>query len=165
MIVEYWLASYLGRAWLWLHKGLRPKLGELPALCVLVAHGNSLAAGQLWRAQDFAVRVWWRFGMVSVLAMLVIGVIAKAAAHGPVLDVAVGVAVTLLCFMAVAGAQVFMIRYRSDRTRLYMSKADAGAGEQPLPLGSPGLPRRSDFWLMLISAVAILGILGIASNG
>src|SRR6266851_7877004 len=58
VIVEYWLASYLGRAWLWLHKDLRPKLGELPGLCTMVAHRNSLGAGQLWRAQDFAVRVW-----------------------------------------------------------------------------------------------------------
>ena len=164
-MIDYWLAGYFGQAWLWLRKGLRPLLGDLTGLCQAVARAEPIPAGQLWRAQDFAVRVWWRFGMVSVLAMLVIGVIAKAAAHGPVLDVAVGVAVTLLCFMTVAGAQVLMIRYRSDRTRLYMSKADAGAGEQPLPPGSPGLPRRSDFWLMLISAVAILGIFGIASNG
>ena len=51
VIVEYWLAGYVGRVWLQLHKGLRSKFGDLPALCGLVAHGNSLAAGELWRAR------------------------------------------------------------------------------------------------------------------
>jgi hypothetical protein len=164
-MVDYWLADYFGRAWLWVRKGLAPRLGHLAGLCQAVARGESLPAGQLWQAQDFAVRIWWRFGMASVLALVVIGVTAKEVAQGAVLSAAVAVVATLLCFMAVAGAQVFMLRYRSDRTRLYLRKAGAAASEQPLPPGSPGLPRRSDFWLMLISALAVVGILGIASVG
>jgi hypothetical protein len=164
-MVDYWLAGYFGRAWLWLRKGLRPRLNDLTGLSQMVARGEPLPASQLWQAQDFAVRVWWRFGMASVLSMVVVGIIAKAVAHGLVLDVAVGVVATLACLMAVAGAQVFMLRYRSDRTRLYIRKAGGPAGEEPLPPGSPGLPRRSDFWLMLISAVTLFGILAIAGLG
>ncbi len=115
-MVDYWLAGYFGRVWLGLRKGLRPLLGEVTGLCPAVARGEPLPAGQLWRVQDFAVRVWWRFGMASVLVMFAIGMIAIVTAHGTALNVAVGIVVTLLCFMAVAGGQVFMLRYRSDRT-------------------------------------------------
>jgi hypothetical protein len=61
-MIDYWLAGYFGQAWLWLSKGLRPLLGDLTGLCQAVARGEPLPAGQLWRAQDFAVRLWWRFG-------------------------------------------------------------------------------------------------------
>ena len=69
-MVDYWLAGRFGRAWLGLHEGLRPALGEMPGECALVARGQPLAAGRLFRAQDFAVRVWWRFGMVSISGSL-----------------------------------------------------------------------------------------------
>jgi hypothetical protein len=164
-MVDYWLADYFGRAWLRVHKGLAPGLGHLTGLCQAVARCEPLPAGQLWQAQDFAVRVWWRSGMASVLALVVIGITAKEVAQGAVLSAAVAVVATLSCFMAVAGAQVVMLRYRSDRTRLYLRKAGAPAREQPLPPGSPGLPRRSDFWLMLIITLAVVGILWIASGG
>ena len=61
-MIDYWLAGYFGQAWLWPSKGLRPLLGDLTGLCQAVARGEPLPAGQLWRAQDFAVRLWWRFG-------------------------------------------------------------------------------------------------------
>lgn len=77
VIVEYWLASWFGQAWLGLRGGLRSRLAQLPGWCREVARGEPLAVGQLWQVQDFAVRVWWRFGMVAVLLILpVIGVVA-----------------------------------------------------------------------------------------
>lgn len=165
MIVEYWLASYLGRAWLWLHKGLRPKLGELPGLCALVANGNSLEAGQLWQAQDFAVRVWWRFGMTAIV--LVLPIIGIGAALGPGrvgTDIGSDIILGLGALTGVALAQMGLLRYRADRTRFYLASGGWQAGGQPLPPGAAGLPRRADFWLMLLIALAAFAILLFAAT-
>ncbi|MDX6395269.1 MAG: hypothetical protein QOJ73_6332 [Streptosporangiaceae bacterium] len=165
VIVEYWLASYLGRAWLWLHKDLRPKLGELPGLCALVAHGNSLEAGQLWRAQDFAVRVWWRFGMTAIVLVLPIIGIGAAMRPGRVgTDIGSYIMLGLGALTGVALAQMGLLRYRADRTRFYLARAGWQAGGQPLPPGAAGLPRRADFWLMALIAVAAFAILLFAAT-
>lgn len=165
VMVEYWLASWFGRAWLGLHKGLRPLLGGLPGDCTLVARGEPLAAGRLWLAQDFAVRVWWRFGMVSISLLLpVIGLGAVLPPGRVVTDAGATIMTVLVCVTAIAGAQVGMLRYRSDRNRLYVRGAGPQAADEPLPAGAPGLPRRSDFWVMLIIAVVVFGVLFYAST-
>jgi len=165
VIVEYWLASYLGRAWLWLHKDLRPKLGELPGLCTMVAHRNSLGAGQLWRAQDFAVRVWWRSGMTAIVLVLPVIGIGAALRPGRVgTDVGTGVLLGLVVLTGVALAQMGLLRYRADRTRSYLRRGGRQVGSEPLPPGAAGLPRWSDFWLMLLIAVAVFAILLFAAT-
>jgi hypothetical protein len=144
-MVDYWLAGYFGRAWLWLRKGLRPRLNDLTGLSQMVARGEPLPASQLWQAQDFAVRVWWRFGMASVLSMVVVGIIAKAVAHGLVLDVAVGVVATLACLMAVAGAQV-KVAAEAERTFGIDLTPPLPPRHQPLRGGDGGHVAGEQFW-------------------
>jgi hypothetical protein len=67
MQAEFWLADWFGRAWLRLHPSLRPRLADLPEECARVARGEQLSADRLWRAQDFAVRVWWRVAMTAMV--------------------------------------------------------------------------------------------------
>jgi hypothetical protein len=160
VIVEYWLAGRFGRAWLWLHRSLEPKFGLLPGECTQVAHGNTLPAEQLWRTQDFAVRVWWRFGMaVFLLVFSVIG-LGALLNPGPVgTDVGTSLIFGFGCVTGAALAQAGLIRYRSDRTRLYLIKSGPQGAGQPLPPGAPGLPRRFDFWIMLMLALIVFAIL------
>ena len=61
-------------------------------------------------------------------------------------------------------AQMGLIRYRSTRIRFYLLKAGPQADDEPLPPGAPGLPRRSDFWIMLVIAVAVFAIILYAST-
>lgn len=158
--MEYWLASYFGRVWLCLHWSLKPRYGVLPGECALVARGEPLPAEQLWRTQDFAVRVWWRFGVaVFLLVFPVIG-LGAVLNPGPVgRDVGGGLIFGFGCVACAALAQAGLIRYRSDRTRLYLIKSGPQGASQPLPSGAPGLPRRFDFWVMLVLALIIFGIL------
>lgn len=157
VLVEYWLAGWLGRAWLGVRRGLRlqERDGELPSLCAAVGRGRVLHAGQLRSVQDFAVRMWWRFGFASCVLMVAIGLTAEEAAGGvaprPVLDVVIG----LIFVMAVASAQVVTILYRLIRTQLHLRKVDAEARFWPLPPGAPGMPRRFDFWVTAAIAVTV----------
>ena len=164
-MVDYWLAGHFGRAWLRLHQGLRPALGEMPGECALVARGQPLAAGRLFRAQDFAVRVWWRFGMVSISMIFpLIGIIAVLhlgrAGRNAIADLMILVG----CIATVSIAQMGLIRYRSSRIRFYLLKAGLQADEELLPPGAPGLPGRSDFWVTLVIAVAFFAIIFYAST-
>ncbi len=61
-------------------------------------------------------------------------------------------------------AQTGLIRYRSTRIRFYLLKAGLQADDEPLPPGAPGLARRSDFWIMLVIAVAVFAIILYAST-
>jgi hypothetical protein len=160
VIVEYWLAGWFGQAWLGLRRGLRSRLAQMPGRCRDVARGESLAADQLWRVQDFAVRVWWRFGMAAVLLILPVGGVVALLQPGRVgTDVGTSLVFGLGCVMAVAGAQMALLRYRADRTRRHVLRGGPKAAGQPLPPGAAGLPRRSDFWVMLVISLAFCAVL------
>lgn len=160
VMLEYWLAGKLGQLWLSLHKCLQPTLGELPGECALLARGQQLTAGRLYRAQAFAARVWWRAGTAAVLLLFpVIGL--SAALHpGRVgTDAGVTIIAILGCLAGVAMLQMGLLSFRSGVIRWYMLKAGPQAGDEPLPAGSFGLPTRWDFWVMLGIAAAAFGIL------
>lgn len=160
MLVEYWLAGHFGRAWLWLHRSLEPEFGVLPSQCTQVARGNTLPAEQLWRAQDFAVRVWWRFGMAVFLLIFPVIGLGAVLNPGPAgRDAGGGLIFGFGCVTGAALAQAGLIRYRSDRTRLSVIKSGPQGAGQPLPAGAPGLPRHADFWVMLVIACAVFAIL------
>jgi len=111
VLVDYWLADRLGRAWLRLHKGLRPRLGAMPGECALVARGEPLAASRLFRAQDFAVRVWWRFGMVSIsmlFSLIGIGAVLHLGRSGR--NVIADLMLVPVCVAGIAMAQMGLIR-------------------------------------------------------
>jgi uncharacterized membrane protein YhaH (DUF805 family) len=167
MLVEFWLAGWFGRAWLHVHSSLRPKLGDLPGECGLVARGEQMPAGRLWRAQDFAVRVWWRFAMAVLLLLLppagvALGIMAQLRWHAAETAVA-WLFYAIAAVVIVALAQAGLIRYRSSQNRLWWTK-DKSSPEEPLPAGSDGLPRRSDFWLVSLLAAAAFLILVYAST-
>jgi hypothetical protein len=131
----------------------------MPRECAQVARGHTLAAGRLWQAQDFAVRVWWRFGMALAVLASVTGVVISTLPSRAARDWGSIVPAVLICGAAASMGQMGMIRYRSARTRLYLVNADPRNADEPLPPGSPGLPGRYDFWLMLIAAVALFAII------
>lgn len=157
MLVDYWFAGQLGRVWLCIRRGLHLRLvnAEAPGLCKIVARGARLHAASLWRVQDFAVRVWWRFGFAVVILMSAFAMTTKATSGGAVSGIALAVFAALASVSAVGIMEAIVVRYRSDRTRLYLRRAGPVAKENPLPNGSPGLPRWYDFWMILLIGIAV----------
>jgi hypothetical protein len=131
----------------------------MPGECALVARGQPLAASRLFRAQDFAVRVWWRFGMVCISLAMAILVVVSTLPSRNARDWGVVFPVALIGVAAASMAQMGLIRYRSNRIRFYLLKAGPQADDEPLPPGAPGLPRWSDFWVMLVIAVTVFAII------
>jgi hypothetical protein len=160
VMVQFWMAGRLGKAWLALRPGLRANLGELPGDCALVALGKPLSADRLWRVQDFAVRVWWRFGMASWLMFFpVLGIEALLRPGRIGTDVGVVLGFAMACAATASMAQAGMIRYQSMRVMQYLLEADPQAESEPLPRDAPGSPRPYDFWVMLAIAVGVFGIM------
>lgn len=168
VLVDFWLACYLGRAWLlarrFLH--LRPVNDGLPEVCRQVASGHQLPAGVLFLAQDFAARVWWRFSMAVGLLFLPLIVALGISVH--LRWRAAETALTWLLYAIIAAAlvglaQMGLLRYRSNQNRRWWTR-EKSSPDEPLPAGSDGLPRRSDFWLATLLAVTACLILGYAST-
>lgn len=158
--MQFWLAGRLGQAWLAVRPGLRAQLGELPGDCALVALGTPVPATRLWRAADFAVRVWSRFGVASWLLFFpVLGVEALLRPGRIGTDIGVVIGFALACVAGASIAQAGMLRYQSLRIRQYLLEADPMAGGEPLPRDASGSPRSYDFWVMLAIAVTIFGVL------
>lgn len=77
MLIQYYLAAQLGTVWFRLHPGLRSRVGDRPDLCRKAATDRQVAAIDLWKAQVFAISVWWRTAIaVSFLDLPVIGIAA-----------------------------------------------------------------------------------------
>jgi len=159
VLVDYWLAGYLGRAWLWLTRGSRRESGDLPGLCAAVARGKMLPARTLERVQNFAGMSWLRVSFAAVPGVVVGGEGGKAL-FGAAGVVSFGSVFALIA--AIGGGQMVAAMMRGNGTRGYLRKADASAGAFPLPPGSPGLPQRTDFWVALALAVIVGGILLVA---
>ncbi len=154
--MDFWLACRFGRAWLRLRKGLRADMAGPAGWCAALARGQPLPAGQMWEAQNFAVLVWARAGMATVLWIFPVIAVAAILRPGQTgRDVAAALIIGLGLLTAIAMAQVGFIRYRSDRNRLYVRKTGPSARDVPLPPGSPGLPRRRDFWVALAVTLAV----------
>jgi hypothetical protein len=165
MIMEYWLAAFFAGSRLRLGLGRPAVVGELRDSCRAAASRRPLPARQLYQAQDFAVRVWWRFGMVAIVLLLpVIGITAAVRPGQAGLDVAVDVGGVLVCVTLVALALMGVIRFRSARTRHYLRKAGPEARDKPLPPGALGLPRPLDFWMLLTISGIVFLILFYASG-
>jgi hypothetical protein len=163
MLIDYWVAGHLGAVWLRLKPGRRKEPNDLPLLCLEVARGANVHARTLWRVQDFAVDVWQRLIYVAFAVLLIVGLPWKLLSGGAVpFAAAVSFGSILVLVIGIAGAQMITIGYRSNRNKLYLRKAGWEAPVQPLPPGSPGLPRRSDFWVAFVPAVVITAILAYA---
>jgi hypothetical protein len=163
VLIDYWLAGHLGALWLRLPGGGRKESADLPGLCSSVARGASLPARALGRVQEFALGAWLRLCFAAVAVLLIVGIPAKVLSGGAIpYSAAVGFGTVLALVLGIAAAQIITIRYRSNRSALYLRKAGSAARLQPLPPGSPGLPRRSDFWVTFVAAVVIVAILAFA---
>jgi hypothetical protein len=160
MQAEFWLADWFGRAWLRLRPSLRPRLADLPEECARVARGEQLSAARLWRAQDFAVRVWWRTAMTAMVLGFAVAAAVLVVSRGRI-----GTDLSVISVFAGAGlagtaiAQAGWIRYRSNQNRRSWLAAGLGAREKPLPGSSEGMPRWFDFWLMLVIGGTVFLIL------
>jgi hypothetical protein len=165
MLVDYWLVAWIGRLWLRTRPGLRDDLGDLPSACQSIASGARLPAALTWRAEEFAARVWFRFGLSAVIATIVLGVGVSMLPSQTARNWAISVPVVLIGVMGLAGAQMALVRYRAGQAHRYLRETgDHGKGD-PLPRGSLGLPTQWDFWSLLVLAGAVCGILLYASGG
>lgn len=165
VLMDYWLAGWMGRVWLWARPGLGESLGDMPTTCLALAVGEIVSAARTWQAQEFALRVWARFAIVVILpGFLDIGVAAAVRPDQAGRNVGAAILGVLVILMAVGLAQMGLLRYRADRTRRYLRQAGPQAGSEPLPDGAAGHPGRYDFWVMLVIAVAVCVILWVASG-
>lgn len=160
VLMDYWLAGQIGRLWLMARPGLRDRLEEMPAACLALANSEPVPASVTWRAQEFALRVWGRFALVVVVpGFVVIGIAAALHPGQTGTDAGASILAGLVCLMTVGLAQMGLLRYRADKTRRYLRAAGAEGGGKPLPPDSLGRPTRFDFWVMLMIAMAVFGIL------
>jgi hypothetical protein len=161
MLVEFYLAAQLGRIWLRLHPALKQRLGDGPEVCLRAARDREISPAMLWRAQEFAVRVWWRSAMASMV-MLFPTVIAISLILGPKSRLEgwlIGGLTLLWAAVAMtAMVQMMISRYRADQTRRYIAKG----GTKPLDGYESGYPTQYDFSFGTGLAVIVAGVLGYA---
>jgi hypothetical protein len=165
LMIDYWLAGRFGNVWLGLHKGLRSRIGTMPGECALVASGEQLSAQRLYEVQDFAMRVWWRAGMVALLLTAPIALGLTASIPGAAgTDIGTSVMAVGACLATAAILEMGLLSVRCGQSRLYLGKSAREASEEPLPAGSLGLPSKLDFWAMLFIAVAMFAIMAYAAT-
>jgi hypothetical protein len=161
MLVEFYLAAQLGRIWLRLHPALKQSWGDGPDVCLMAAADRGINPAPLWRAQEFAVRGWWRAAMASMV-MFVPPVVAISLILGPKsrlegrLIGSLGL-LSVALFMT-AMVQAMISRYRADQTARYIAKG----GTKPLDGYENGYPTKYDFSLGTGLAVIVAGVLGYA---
>jgi hypothetical protein len=161
MLVEFFLAARLGRVWLRLHPAAKQDWGDGPDDCLMAAKDRDINPALLWRAQEFAVRVWWRTAMASMLVSFAL-VLAVAALLGRGSRVGgwIGGSLGLLGVIVLMAAMIQMMisRYRADQTARYLAKG----GTKPLDGYENGYPTAYDFSFGSGLAVIVAGVLGYA---
>jgi hypothetical protein len=151
LIVEYWLADYLGRIWLRV-RGYKTSQEDRSA-CRVVAHGGTMPAGRLWAVQAFAARTWFTAMVVSVILAIAVAFATQPLRTGIWSKVGDGLLLVLINLALISGAQMGMISYRRNQTSRYVLRSGPAAAAKPSE-APRGLPRRSDFWVILIVALA-----------
>jgi len=157
MLLDYWLAGWLSRAWSWLRISSRAGNADMRALCAAVARGETVPARRLCQAQDFAVAVWLRACWVPLITLGATGIVAKLVygRHGVPAALAYSVGSVLILLMGVAGAETTLLSYRARQCRLFLSGSRWSS-----PQGR--LPRRSDFWVAMALGLGAMGVLLVA---
>jgi amino acid transporter len=158
MLFDYWFASFLGRAYLNFRESKRKAWGDSPCACNVIAHGGKLPARELVKTQIFAALIWYRFGVLSVFFMAVTGLAGVVIG----LNRPQGAIVVLLAVfggLAAFGiAQMGMINYRKNITHRHILRSGHDSSDRELQPGSRGLPRVSDFWLVLVVVAAVFSV-------
>jgi len=165
MLLDYCVAASYGRAWRALRRGLRlrPLGSDLPGLCSRVARGEQLTAGDLGKAQSFAVAMWMRSALIVIVAVVIIGVVGKeASTRNAAPRVVVVLVLASGLYAGLATLQAVMAFCRAGLNRGYIRTTGPLASLQALPPGSLGLPRRWYFWAVLASGTAVFALLAYA---
>ena len=161
MLVEFYLAAHLGRVWLRLHPALKQRLGDGPNVCMTAAVDREINPASLWRAQEFAVRVWWRAAMASLVVFfpVEVAIVAPLPPSSRIGGLLIGILTLLWAAVAMtAMVQMMISRYRADQTALYIAKG----GTKPLDGYENGYPTPYDFFVGTGIAVIVAGLLGYA---
>jgi hypothetical protein len=165
MYLDYWLAyrlRFLALRARWT-KAQRAT-GDWPDACLRVAEGMDMSPRDRLRAQIFATRIWYRCTLASCGLLLVNAFLGLAFPKGHQRDIVVDIALTWIFTAAIAGFQVAATSWRLRWTRSHVLRADRGL-DTPDYLLRRGRPRRRDFWLMLVMAVAIVaGLLWLSAH-
>lgn len=152
LVMEYWFADYFGRIWLSVRRSERSP-EDRPVACRIVAHGGSLSAGRLWAAQAFAARTWFAAMMASVILAIAVAFASASLPNGGWERATGYLLLALGGVVAISGAQMGMISYRRNQTSRYVLRSGPGAASKPSE-APRGLPRSSDFWIILAVALA-----------
>lgn len=161
MLVEFYLAAQLGRIWLRLHPALKQRQGDAPEVCLMAARDREISPAMLWRAQEFAVRVWSRAAMASFVVFLPpVVVVSLILGPNSRLEGWLIGSLTLLwvAVMMTGMVQMMISRYRADQTARYIAKG----GTKPLDGYENGYPTQYDFSFGTGLAVIVAGVLGYA---
>ena len=158
MLIDYYLASRLGRLWLRLHPALNASIGDGPDLCLTVAQDRQIQPAHLFQAQAFAARVWWRAGLVAVVLVIPVGIATAISPRPTGTDIGTAAMLALLALMAVAEAQAAILIVRARLTGRYLRDG----GTKPLDAYEGGYPTPYDFWAGGGVAVAVAAILAYA---
>ena len=153
LLMDYRLAGCVGLAWGRVRGGRGWSNGRGPAACAAVARGDrKLSAGDLVTAQDFAARMWFLAAMACLVVTLAVGLLAEALPRGSWRD---GLADALLgpgLAVVISLSQMGLISYRRNQTSRYVLRGGPQAAAKP-SAARRGLPRRNDFWVILVIAV------------
>ncbi len=166
VLLDYWLAyrlRFLALRARWTRA--QPATGDWPADCEQVAHGIQVSPRDRLRAQIFATRIWYRCLLACAGLFLLNEFLAVPLPnHSRPRDLVVEIGLVWLFCLAIAGAQLAQTSWRLGWTRRHVLRADRGL-DTPAYLLRWGRPRRRDFWLMLVIAVAVVtGILWLSAH-
>jgi hypothetical protein len=159
MLVEYWLAAQFSRAWPLRWPARRADDEKIPEWAMMVARGEPLPLAQLTRVQGFLVWAWWGAALASVIAFFPVIAVSVLIPRGRVgTDLAGGIILVLVALMAICVFEAGLLQYRANRSFTYLLRHPREA-TVPLPVGLPGSPRRSDFWVAAGAALVLFGTL------
>jgi hypothetical protein len=159
MLIDFWVAEYAGRVYLRLRPSQRRVWGDSSAACSVLAHGGELPGGELRKTQIFAAIIWFLLSVSSILLGGVVGFSGALLPNGWLWNAVGDLMAVLLAIGVVAIAQMAMINYRRTRSHRYLLRGGRASLGQPLPPGAGGLPRRRDFWVVLVVMLVLCYVL------
>jgi hypothetical protein len=155
LLIDYWLAGQVGRAWDRLRPGRGRTRGRGPAACDAVARGDrAIPAGDLVAAQEFAARMWFVVGLACLAVVFAVALPAEALPRGGWRDALADGLLAPGLLAVTSLSQMGLISYRRNQTSRYVLRGGPAAAARPSG-ARRGLPRRTDFWLILAIAIAV----------
>jgi hypothetical protein len=165
VLLDYWLAyrlRFLALRARWTKA--QDVRGDWPEACLQVANGMDVPPRDRLRAQIFATRIWYRCALASIALLVINGFLGLAFPKGHQRDIVLDFALTWVFIAAIAIAEAAATSWRLGWTRRHVLRGGMGL-DTPGYLLRWGRPRRRDFWLMLVIAVAVVaGLLWLSAH-